>query len=209
MRGPEPIGGEGSWRRAVSVRDDGPVSTPAPRSSYANGSVANMIRSLLVIGVIVVGLIAIVPRVNTVSQPPVDVTDASVEIAKESGWPIERPEGLPDGWRPTSVRYVRSTDGFMTWHAGYQSPTGNYVALEQTQGPSALWIAAETNRARITGERQAGGRTWTTYVRDGKVQNSLVAKGATAKDLTTIITGTGTFDELATFAASLRPVPTS
>ncbi|WP_230208896.1 DUF4245 domain-containing protein [Nostocoides sp. HKS02] len=153
------------------------MSTPAPRSSYANGSVANMIRSLLVIGVIVVGLIAIVPRVNTVSQPPVDVAGASVEIAKESGWPIERPVGLPDGWKATSVRYVRSTDGFMTWHAGYLSPTGNYVAIEQTQGPSALWIAAETNRARITGERQAGGRTWTTYVRDGKVQNKLGRQG--------------------------------
>ena len=45
----------------------------APRSSYANGSVANMVRSLLVIGVIVAALIAIVPRVNSVSQPPVDV----------------------------------------------------------------------------------------------------------------------------------------
>ena len=185
------------------------MSTQAPRSSYLNGSVANMIRSLVVIGVIVAALIAIVPRVNTVSQPPVDVTGASVEIAKESGWPIERPEGLPEGWKATSVRFVRSTDGLMTWHAGYQSPTGNYVALEQTKGATTLWIAAQTNRATIHGELTAGGRTWTTYVRGSKVQNSLVSKAPTPGQLTTIVTGTGTFEELTTFANALRPVPKS
>ena len=168
-----------------------------------------MIRSLLVIGVIVAALIAIVPRVNSISQPPVDVTGASVEVAKESGWAIERPEGLPTGWKATSVRYVRSTDGLMTWHAGYQSPTGNYVALEQTKDATSGWILAETNHAPVTGELQAGGRTWKKYVRSSKVQNSLVDHPAGTGQLTTIVTGTGTFDELASFAAALRPVPRS
>ncbi len=184
----------------------GSVSTQPKRSSYANGSVANMIRSLLVITALVAVLIAVVPRVNQVSQPPVDVVSASVEVAKKSGWPISRPERLPEGWKATSVRYVRSTDGLMTWHAGYQSPSGNYVALEQTQGATQRWIEAQTNRARDIGELGAGGVTWTKYERGGKVQNSLLSRGADAQDLTTLITGTGTFDELATFAGSLRPV---
>ena len=150
------------------------MSAPAPRSSYANGSVSNMVRSLVVIGVIVVALIAIVPRVNSVSQPPVDVAGASVEVAKESGWPIDRPEALPDGWKATSVRYVRSTGGLMTWHAGYQSPTGNYIAIEQTKDATAEWVSAQTNRAKQTGEVQVAGKAWSTYVRGGKLQNSLV-----------------------------------
>jgi hypothetical protein len=165
-----------------------------------------MARSLLVIGTLVAALIAIVPRVNQVSQPPVDVAGASVEIAKKSGWPISRPEGLPQGWKATSVRYVRSTDGLMTWHAGYQSPTGNYVALEQTKGATQGWIEAQTNRAREIGQLESGGITWTKFERGGKVQNSLLSKGAGAGDLTTLVTGTGSFDELAVFAASLRPV---
>jgi hypothetical protein len=184
-----------------------PVSAPAPRSSYANGSVANMVRSLVVIGVIVAALIAIVPRVSSVSQPPVDVTGASVEVAKDSGWPIDRPEGLPDGWQDTSVRYVRSTGGLMTWHAGYQSPTGNYVALEQTKDATSEWVSAQTNRARLTGHVQAAGKTWDTYVRGGKVQNSLVHRAENASEVTTIITGTGSFAELTAFAETLRPVP--
>ncbi|MDF2144365.1 DUF4245 domain-containing protein [Knoellia sp. p5-6-4] len=182
------------------------MSTSSPRSSYAAGTVANMARSLLVVAALVAALIAIVPRVNTVSQPPVNVAAAAVEVARESGWAISRPEGLPEGWKATSVRYVRSTDGLQTWHAGYQSPTGNYVALEQTQDATQGWIEAQTNRARRTGEVQAAGQTWTTFERSPKVQRSLLSTEETADGLTTLITGTGTFDELKAFAETLRPV---
>lgn len=182
------------------------MSTPAPRSSYANGSVANMIRSMLVVGAIVAVLIAVVPRVNQVSQPPVDVASVAAQVAADTKWPIEAPQGLPDGWKATSVRYVRSTDGLMTWHAGYQSPTGNYVAVEQTKDATAGWVEAQTNRARETGQTQVRGLEWGTYVRSGKVQNSLVHKAESPDQLTTIVTGTGTFEELSTFAESLQPV---
>ena len=97
----------------------------------------------------------------------------------------------------------------MTWHAGYQSPTGNYIALEQTKDATDAWVSAQTNRAPKTGEVQAAGKTWSTYVRSSKVQNSLVHRAETATELTTIVTGTGTFDELVAFAETLRPVPAS
>jgi hypothetical protein len=168
-----------------------------------------MVRSLVVIGVIVAALIAIVPRVNSVSQPPVDVAGAAAEVAKDSGWPIEAPEALPEGWKATSVRYVRSTGGLMTWHAGYQSPTGNYVAIEQTKDATDEWVSAQTNRAPQTGEVQVAGTTWETYVRPVKVQNSLVHRAQSPAELTTIVTGTGTFDELTAFTETLRQVPTS
>ena len=48
----------------------------------------------------------------------------------------------------------------------------------------------------------------TYLVRSGKVQNSLVHRGE-AGALTTIVTGTGTFDELELFADALEPVRTS
>lgn len=182
------------------------MSTPSPRSSYASGSVANMVRSLLVVGALVAALIVIVPRVNTVSQPPVNVAAAAVEIAKESGWSIAQPVGLPEGWKATSVRFVRSTDGLQTWHAGYQSASGNYVALEQTRDATQAWIEAQTNRARRTGELEAAGTTWTTFERSPKIQRSLVSTTETPDGLTTLITGTGTFEELAAFAETLEPV---
>jgi hypothetical protein len=165
-----------------------------------------MARSLLVVAALVALLIAIVPRVNTVSQPPVDVGAAAVEVARESGWAISQPQGLPEGWKATSVRFVRSTDGLQTWHAGYQSPSGNYVALEQTRDATQKWVEAQTNRARRTGELQAAGRTWTTFERSPKVQRSLVSADEGAGGLTTLVTGTGTFEELKAFVETLQPV---
>jgi hypothetical protein len=182
------------------------VSTPSPRSSYAAGTVANMGRSLLVVAALVALLIAIVPRVNTISQPPVNVAAAAVEVAKETGWPISAPVGLPEGWKATSVRHVRSTDGLMTWHAGYTSPSGNYVAIEQTKDATRGWVEAQTNRARQTGEVEAAGTTWLRYERTPKVQRSLLTAEPSADGLTTLITGTGTFEELTAFAETLEPV---
>ena len=170
------------------------------------GSTQNLVLSLLAVLGLVAVLVLIVPRVNSVSGPPVDIHATAVDVEERSGWPIVEAVGLPDGWAPTSARYVRTTDGFMTWHAGYQLPDGTYVAVEQTMDPSRAWVEAQTNRAPKAGTIEAAGRTWTTYERDTKVQNSLLDDPQTTDDLTTLITGTASFEQMAEFATHLRPV---
>lgn len=165
-----------------------------------------MARSLLVIGALMALLIAIVPRVSSVSEPPVDVHAQALDVKRETGWPIEEPVALPPGWKATSVRYVRSTDGLMTWHAGYTSPAARYVAIEQTQNATDEWVLAQTNHAATDGSLRSGGRTWVKYNRDQKVQRSLLSRPKGVGQLTTLITGTGTYEELAEFAAKLQPV---
>ena len=98
------------------------------------------------------------------------------------------------------MRFERSTDGLRTWHAGYVSPDDQYIAIEQTQGATSTWVAAQTNRGRAEGTLQAAGRTWEKIRRGDKVQISLVHRGAGPKDVTTILTGTAPYDELVTFA---------
>ncbi len=189
------------------------MSAQPTASRYDLGSVSNMVRSLVVVVAIVVVLILMVPRVSSVSRPPVDVHSTAVAVAGETGWPVEEPRGLPSGWDATAVRFVRSTDGLQTWHAGYVSPSGRYVAIEQTMNATSHWVEAETNRAPQVGEATAGGRTWTEYDRPDKTQNSLVhladAGGGSSAGLTTIITGTGTFEELTFFADHLVVVSPS
>ncbi len=180
-----------------------------PANRYLSGSAANMVRSLVVIVALMAVVILIVPRVNRITQPPVDVAGSADTIASQSGWPIEIPVGLPDGWRATSVRYERSTDGVMTWHVGYETPDNQYVAIEQAKDPTTGWVTAEVNRAAQKGTVEAGGRTWTTYVRDLKVQNSLVNRPSSKGELTTIITGTGTFAQLTEFVEHLQVVKPS
>lgn len=181
---------------------------PSP-SRYALGSVPNMVRSLLVIVALMAALILAVPRVSSVSQPPVDVAGSARSIADQTRWPIDAAVDLPEGWKATSVRYVRSTDGLMTWHVGYLTPGGRYVAVEQTKDATDGWVRAQTNRAPSEGTVAIVDTVWTKYVRDIKVQNSLVALGKTSDELSTIVTGTGTFEEMQTLIEHLRPVTQS
>ena len=148
----------GDWASRPPVGDDRGVTTPtAPRSRYSMGSTQNLVLSLLAVLGLVAVLVLIVPRVSSVSGPPVDVHATAVDVSEQSGWPIVEAVGLPDGWTATSARYVRTTDGYMTWHAGYQLPDGTYVAVEQTMDPSRAWVEAQTNRAPKTGTDRGRG----------------------------------------------------
>jgi hypothetical protein len=104
------------------------------------------------------------------------------------------------------VRYVRTTGDFMTWHVGYQTPSGTFVAVEQTMDPSRAWIAAQTNRAPTEGTMEVAGRTWEKFVRDSKVQNSLLHVPDAEGELTTLVTGTASFEDMALFVEHLEPV---
>jgi hypothetical protein len=164
-----------------------------------------MLISMGIILAFVAVWVALVPRVNKVSQPPVDVAPVAREVARATGWAIEAPV-LPAGWRANAVRFERSTDGLQTWHAGYLTPDEQYIAIEQTRGATPTWVAAQTNRGRAEGTLQAAGRTWEKIRRGDKVQISLVDRGTGPKDITTILTGTAPYEELVTFAERLRPV---
>ena len=192
----------------VSVGDDRGVSTPtAPKSRYSLGSAKNLVYSLLAVLGMVLVLILMVPRVESVGGPPVDIDATAAQVKSESGWAIVVPEGLPDGWVPTSVRYVRTTGDFMTWHVGYKTPRNTYVAVEQTLDPTDEWVAAQTNRAPREGEVVVAGRTWTKFVRDTKVQNSLLDRPAAGSgDLTTLVTGDADFDDMGFYIEHLQPV---
>ena len=170
------------------------------------GSAKNLVLSLAAVVGMVLVLIMMVPRVSSVSGPPVDVHATAVDVKERTGWPIVEAVGLPEGWSTTSARFVRTTGGFSTWHAGYQTPSGTYVAVEQTMDPTPAWLEAQTNRAPKIGTLEAGGRTWTKYERDTKVQNSLVDDPSAPGELTTLVTGTASFEEMADFIGYLQPV---
>jgi hypothetical protein len=174
-------------------------------SAYASGSVANMLRSLLVIGVIMAVIVLMFP--NTQPQTPdVDVVETAQQIEGSTGWTLEVPLDLPEGWEATRAQYRRSTDGLMTWHAGFQTPSGDYAALQQTLDATDAWVTTQVNRSPRAGELEVAGRAWEQYDRSGKVQRSLVDRGGPG-EMTTVVTGTASWEEMQAFAASLGPVP--
>lgn len=186
----------------VAVESAPPVGRGA--SAYARGTAANMVRSLVVIGALMAVLFFAVARTNTVSVPQVDVDALAKQVVANTGWPIEVGRELPEGWTVSAVRFVRSTDGLQTWHVGYQTKDRKYVAVQQTMDGTAEWVRAQTNRSPLTDSVSAGGREWDVYVRDLKVQNSLVNDPPEPGRLTTLLTGDGSVADLRVLAEHLR-----
>jgi Protein of unknown function (DUF4245) len=188
------------------------VPAPAMQSPQRRGlgSLRSMIISMVVILVAVLAWVAMVPRVSEVSQPAVDVTSAAVQVRRETGWAISQPR-LPAGWKATNVR-LSAVDGARTWHAGYLSPDGQYVSIDQTlaTGASQGWVTAVTSNGQGEGTLSAAGTTWRKLSSRGTVQRSLLsgASGLSrSKALTTVLSGTAPYAQLAEFAGTLQVVP--
>jgi Protein of unknown function (DUF4245) len=187
-----------------------PVSEHAapPRSRYSLGTYGNMVRSIVVILGMVAVLVAIVPRVQSIQQPPVDAASVVADAVRQSGLPFEIPAGLPAGWSSTNARYAASTDGLPTWQAGWDTPKDGYVAIRQTRNASPAWLQAATSGGEQTGTVEVAGRTWTRFYDSENKRTSLVwvpSGAATATSLATVITAIADDDEVVTFTTALAP----
>ena len=172
------------------------------------GTLRGMVISMVLILAAVLAWMALVPRVSGISQPAVDVGSVAKQVRQETSWGISQPQ-LSAGWKATNVRFTPAGDGLRTWHAGYLSPEGNYVSIDQTQGATDGWVSAQTSDGKAEGKMAAGGRTWQKLSSRVAVQRSLVSRGSGAGDLTTVLSGTASYTQLAQFAGTLRPVPAS
>lgn len=173
-------------------------------SHYAKGTVANMMRSMAVIVAITMALFFVTGRPNSRTPESVDVASAAEHRAAEAGQPFSYPEDLPEGWVATNARYASSTGGVMAWNAGYTTPDGEYVSVQQAAAPGEEWVRTQTNNGRAVGRVSTeDGREWVKRDRQGKVQRSLVHDPESSSGLTTLVTGTGSWEQLEEFADRL------
>lgn len=171
------------------------------------GSLRSMVISMVLVMAAGVVWLAMVPRVREVSQPPVDVTSVARQVRQDTSWPISQPQ-LPAGWKATNVRFAAAGGGLRTWHAGYLSPEGHYVSIDQTRQATDVWVSAQTSNGRAEGTLSAGGETWQKLSSAQTDQRSLVSRGSGA-ELSTVLSGTAPYAQLAQFAEALEPVPAS
>lgn len=182
------------------------TSQPARRSPYAMGSWPNMLRSLLVIGAIVAGLIAIVPRISEVERPAVDAGSKASQVAEQTGWPVELPQGLGTDWVPTVATLAPGTEKVITFTTVWTTPAGGDIALKQAAAVSPGWLTRSVNDGTATGTVTIEGRTWERYAARDREQVSYVLRGAGEQDLTLVATGVVSDDELMTLLAALDRV---
>ncbi|MET8831093.1 DUF4245 domain-containing protein [Streptomyces sp. NPDC004610] len=171
-----------------------------------NGKQKTVRDMILSLGLIVLAAYVIylfIPHDDTEQDPkPVDYRVELLTAQRAASYPVAAPEGLPDTWKPTSVRY-QGQDG-ETWHLGFHAPDGEYVAIAQSTQARARFIddiSRGGSETEVT--RDIAGRTWIQYT--GGRYSALVLDGADGSaGSTTMVIGTGSFGQLATMAQALK-----
>ncbi|MEV6944100.1 DUF4245 domain-containing protein [Streptomyces sp. NPDC051172] len=162
-------------------------------------TVRDMVLSLGLIGIAAALIYVFIPHDD--SPPELPRVDYRVELLtarRAAAYPVAAPEGLSKDWKATSVRF--QGDQFDAWHLGFHTPDGQYVQIEQsTQKPSTFIDQATQGSNATKATEEIAGRTWTRYT--GGRYDALVLPG---KGATTVVAGTGSFQQLTEMAQALK-----
>jgi hypothetical protein len=168
-----------------------------------------MVLSMAVIMVIVVGIYALfLPRGTKESVTPVDYGVELEQARRAAPYLVAAPSGLSSQWRATSVTYDDADPKNTQWHLGFIDPANQYAAIEQSNEDVANFISDKTQASQRSGSQVVAGQTWERY--DGGRYRALVLEktvtsaASAAGSVTTLVTGTAPFDQLAQLAAALR-----
>ena len=192
---------------ADEVSDNEQVTTttspPAARQrKRGRESAADMIRSLGVVLLLVVGLWFF-------AQPP-DSDEASIRLVDPApdvaAWTAAVPgapvlAGLPPGWRSTSSRYGREPQRLSIGHV---TPADQYAEFAASTGPAGEVVAELTGKAPRTGTVDVRGVAWESYEEaDGSM--SLVRGFGGVTVVVGTLRSTASVEELSVLAAAVGP----
>lgn len=164
----------------------------------AKRGVSSLLLSMGAVTVAVLLLYAVVWRPAPDEVRTVDPTLQLQAARAQADYDVLAPTGLSTEWKPTSARFEATPEGATTWFLGYVTPERQYVALAQTDGEPAGFVAEQTLQGSPDGEQTIDGVVWKRYVADD--QRSLVR---TADSSTTVVTGTVSYEQLADFVQRL------
>lgn len=175
----------------------------APTSARRRGreTSGDMVRSL----VVVLALVFVVVALAAQNRPdpearPFDYGGALAQAKVQAGYDVLAPIGLPDSWRATSGRADR-VGGAVTWHVGFVTASGDYAALEQSDGDADGFVdhlAADGDRA---GSVRIGRATWQRVEGGDPEPRALVLR---SDRVTTMVVGSAPWAELQVLARSLQ-----
>ncbi|MEY9963423.1 hypothetical protein ABIA33_001456 [Streptacidiphilus sp. MAP12-16] len=170
------------------------------RPGMAGKSVRDMVLSLAAVMAAGLVIYLFVPHSGGNGVHPVEYNAALDSARRAAPYPVLAPTGLPQGWNATAVQFDGADAQNAQWTLGFIDPAGQYVAVRQSNGPLAAFLAdATTNGVKQSGSSTVGGVVWNHY--QGVRYRALVLESG--KD-TTVVTGTESYAELEKFAAALR-----
>ena len=180
---------------------------PATAVERANRmSAANMLRSLLPLVVLCLLIVGWQAFRSDTGDPVREIDPTgSIRLAdSRASYPLLVPTGLPDGYRPTSVRTDAGSaaEGApVTLQLGYVTPAEKYAGFVVTDAPEADAVTTVLQGATGKGSVDLDGEQWTrSTTARGETALSRVADGVTV-----VVTGSAGDAELETVAAAVEP----
>lgn len=165
-----------------------------------NASLADMLRSIVVIGALILGLAGvgywfqIRPDDATKS---VDYVAAATAARSAADFPVLAPASLPKGWKATTVRYDNGVKG--QWHLGVLTDKDKYIGLEQSSLGRQRSIEKFTPDTKESGTVTAAGYEWELR-RSQRGETTFVR---TDGDITIVVTGTASLSIIKSYVSSL------
>lgn len=160
-----------------------------------------MLLSMALIGLLAGFIYLFIPHDE--SHDPIQSVSYDVEVKtarRAAPYPVAAPRDLPEGWRATSVWYRAESDLGTHWHLGMLDPDREYAAVEQSDHNPEAFIESVTHEARPVGSVQrVDGQEWQRY--EGPKYDALVLR---EQGVTTVVTGTAPFRQLAELADALH-----
>jgi hypothetical protein len=154
--------------------------------------------------ILTVGVILIISwRPQKEVLPSVDYQAAVANAKLAQTWPILIPETLPKGYNATSARFEPESygsTGDVRWYLGFQTANNEFVSLWQSDGPTKKVVAAASNNAKCDALTEISGTTWSKCETADPLTRAIYK---TDGDVTTIVSGTASWNELTSFASSL------
>ncbi len=169
----------------------------APRSSRGNPAMGDIVRSVIVIGLIVLGLYAFGKLFTQEPESPVNAIDYAtiVEQARPAaGFDLLAPTSLPKGWKATSA-----TLNIEWWHLGVLTDDDEYIGLEQIKGSVDRAVDRFADGSKPDGTAEVDGETWS--VRKGPLERTTYVRSD--GDVTTLVVGTTSRSEIEDYISSL------
>lgn len=162
-----------------------------------------MIRSLLVVGAVAAVILILNYRAPQDPVQQIDPYPMAAQVAAVAGFPVLLPT-VP-GWRATAARWEPTPESEPddVWYAGgVFGDQGPFASVSQSAATSPEYIAEQTSSGAATGtSATVAGVEWQRYESDSARSLVLVLPAGSA-----VVTGTGSWDEIERFAASLREV---
>jgi len=177
------------------------------RVSPLKKTARDMLLSMALIAIPLLLIVLFFPHDTKKPGDQVQTVDYTIPLAQARRavpFAVLVPEGLPTGWRATSLHTDLAAGAPLRWELGFATPDGEYVVLDQVSGGTGVdgVLATKAPGAVAGGKVTVGGVEWQTY--DGSGRRALVRTVAGNAPVGIVVAGTGSLGELELFAGALK-----